>query len=195
MRWIGVVLSLILLTGMAACGSNAQQPSSDGDAQAQAPPAGLDEQPNLVDQGDSVAITFPEEMFRDVTLSEEFVEFNNYIDAYTNSDGRVTVVMSKERQAEFLDAFQGDVEYNITYFIAELEYLKDITYSEDLRYMDLYVDGKTDTEELKIAPYFFSGLFEQYQLMLGQEIWMTMRVIDADTHETILNLEFPDSWN
>ncbi|MCL2122419.1 MAG: hypothetical protein FWH28_09250 [Clostridiales bacterium] len=194
MRWVSVVLLLVLLAGMAACGSNAQSPSLNGNEQAQAPPAGLDDQPNLVDQGDSVAITFPEEMFRDVALSEEFITYNNYIDAYTNSDGRVTVVMSKTRQAEFLEAFQGDVEYNIAYFIAELAYLKEIRYTEDLRYMDLYVDGKTDTEELRIAPYFFSGIFEQYQLMLGQEIWMTMRVIDADTHETILHLVFPDGW-
>ena len=156
-------------------------------------PDGLDEQPNLIDHGDSVSISFPEQMFEGVELSKEFIEVNRYIDAFTNSDGSVTVVMSKERQQEFLWAYRDDVDYNIDYFVSELDYLKAITYSEDFRLMDIYVDGATDEEELYYMPYFFSLPFENYQMLLGQRIWMTMRVIDAETDETLLSLVFPDA--
>ena len=156
-------------------------------------PDGLDEQPNLVDHGESVSISFPEQMFEGVELSKEFIEVNRYIDAFTNDDGSVTVVTSKERQQEFLRAYRDDVNYNIGYFISELDYLKAITYSEDFRLMDIYVDGATDVEELYYMPYFFSLPFENYQMLLGQRIWMTMRVIDAETDEILLELVFPDA--
>ena len=150
------------------------------------------ESPNLTDHGDSVTIIFPEQMFAGVELSDEFVEVNGYIAATRKIDGRVSIVMSKERQALFLSAFRGDVDYNIEYFLSEIDYLKGVAYSDDLRYMDIYVDGKTDKGVLFEIPYFFSGPFEQYQYMLGQEIRSTMNVIDAESKQTIFTLVFPD---
>ncbi|MDR0469663.1 MAG: hypothetical protein LBH09_06780 [Peptococcaceae bacterium] len=148
--------------------------------------------PNLVDYGDSVAITFSEQMFEGVELSDEFIEINGYIDGMRNDDGSVTIVMSKSRQQMFLSSFREDVNFNIEYFLSEIDYLKDIAFSDDMRYMDIYVDGSTEIEILYEMPYFFSLPLEQYQITLGQEVRTTISVIDADTKATIMTLVFPD---
>jgi hypothetical protein len=148
--------------------------------------------PNLIDYGDTVAITYPKEMFEGVELSDLFFEFNDYVGGTKNGDGSVTIVMSKARQQMFLTSFRDDVNYNIEYFLSEIDYLKDFAFSDDMRYMDIYVDGSMDVEILYEMPYFFSLPFEQYQITLGQEVHSTMTVIDADTGKTIFTLIFPD---
>lgn len=176
-----VCLLAILLLTLIACG-NSPDGGKDGDV----------DHPNLVDHGDSVSITFPREMFEGVDLSAEFIEVNDYIDAVKNKDGTVTVTMGKDKQKLFLDAFKGDVDHNIAYFIEEVDYLKEITYTDDFRSMRFLVDGDTDQDILLEFPYIFCYPFEQYQLMLGQEVHFIMTVCDAETGETLAELSYPD---
>ena len=165
------------------------------DHKAQLASAGVDLKatPNVSEKGGGVAIVYPKAMFDGVDVSDEFIEVNEYIDGYVNDDGSVTIVMSKERQQEFLAAYKDDVDYNIEYFIPRIDYLERITYTDDFRTMDIFVDGSTDIEILYELPFFFSMPFENYQLTLGQNIWMVMNVADAKTGEIILSLVFPDA--
>jgi hypothetical protein len=177
---------------MASCGSPSggqatpRPDFSDWDAGGEYP------HPYLEDHGESVSITFPEEMFEGVELSAGFIEVNEYIDAYANSDGSVVVTMTKARQKQFLDAFKSDVDGNAAVFIPAIDYLHDVVHSEDMRNMAIFVDGKTNRQELYELPYFFSLPMEQYQQMLGWEVRSTITVYDEKTNEEIFTLVFPD---
>ena len=192
------VAAIVALVLSAACGKTIEDPVP---IEIKEPPMGslppatdnveVDEHPNLVDLGDDVAITFPAEMFEGVELSDAFIKTNDYIDAVRNEDGRVTITMSKTRQQEFMNAFRSDVDYNIEYFISEVDYVKYITFRDDFTSMELYVDGDTDRSILPELPYFFSYPFEQYQLMEGREVHFTITVYDAETKVAIMQLVFP----
>jgi hypothetical protein len=146
--------------------------------------------PNLVDHGDSVSITFSQEMFENVELSDEFVEVNDYIGAVRNSDGTVTIQMSKQRQQLFLDAFRGDIDYNAEYFISEVDFLHKVTYAPDLRSLDIYVTGGTPEADIQEILYLFIWPLEQYQIMLGREVHIALTAYNSKTEEAILSIEF-----
>ncbi len=150
------------------------------------------EHPYLVDNGDSVSLTFPGAMFEGVELSQEFKTVNNYIDAIKNRDGTVTITMTKERQQEFLTSIKDTVDYNIEYFKSELDYLKEIKYAEDFTAMEILVDSDMDKDNLRELPYFFSLPFEQYQQMLGQEPQVSISVLDQENGKVLLKLDFPE---
>ena len=174
-------------------GNAAAQDWPNEDAAAYLPPG--EATPYMEDLGDSVAILFPGDMFADVDLDEEFLEVNEYLDGYANPDGSVTLVMSKARQKTFLAAYRDDIDYNIDYFIQEIDFLRDITYTADFRSMDIYVDGDTDPGEYYWIPEFFSAPFYYYQQLQGREIWMNMTVLDAATHETLLEKAYPEDMD
>ena len=200
---IALCIAAVLVLAFAACGSpqsgSDSGQSSPGSAHSPAPqdanpnrPAWLDEQPNLVDHGDSVSITFPAEMFEGVDLSPEFIEVNDYIAAVKNADDTVTITMSKALQENFMNSFRGDVDYNIDYFISEVGYLTKITYTDDMRSMQLYVEDYDNDDLLIQLLYFFCYPFEQYQFMLGQNVYFVMTVIDGKTGEVVTELAYPD---
>ena len=212
---IGVFILIVVILGVAArlrqgttAGSGGTGVGPDADSQASISEAGSDEYfapdgqkiipdvdlqatPNIIDHGESVTLFFPESMFDGVDINEEYVETNRFIQAYTSDDGRVAVEMSKERQLEFLFAFKDDVDYNREYFMSELGYLKDIVYTEDMRSAYFFVDSGMDKEILYELPYIFSGFFENYQQMLGQELWVLLTVVDAQTSRPMFCLIFP----
>ena len=190
------VVGAVIILALSAAGCGASRGGGSSSATPPPPPAGipagLEGQPNLADHGDSVSITFPAEMFEGVELSPEFIEVNDYIGAETNNDGTVTITMSKELQRSFMAAFQSDVDYNIEYFTSEVDYLKEITYTEDMRSMQMYVEGYTDDDLLPQLIYFFCYPFEQYQFMLGQNVYFVITVYDAKTGEVVSSLTYPD---
>ncbi|MEL7624636.1 MAG: hypothetical protein AAGU12_13795 [Clostridiales bacterium] len=191
-----LLVFMLLFTACGGTGSSGESGSGSvgsGGVIADSENRGEREQPNLVDNGDSVSLTFPAEMFEGVELSQEFKEVNHYIEAIKNPDGRVTITMTKERQQEFLTSIKDTVDYNIEYFKSELDYLKEIKYAEDFTAMEIYVAGNTDKDTLRELPYFFSLPFEQYQQMLGQEPEVAIAVIDEKNGEVLLRMDFPEA--
>lgn len=157
------------------------------------PDVDLSATPNIKDTGSGVSLVFPGKMFEGVELNDEFIEVNRYIKASKAFDGKVVIEMSGERQREFLDAFSADVEYNARYFLSEVEYVSDILCAEDMRSMCFFMDADMDKHILYELPFVFSYFLENYQMMLGQEVWALMTIVDNKTNKPVFSLLFPDS--
>jgi len=197
---IGVFLLVVVTLGVISLIRSGPKPVESTGGQAAfyspsgetiVPDVDLSAAPNIIDHGNSVTLFFPGTMFDGIDLDDEYVEVNRFIRAYEDDKGRIAIEMTKERQLEFLYAFKGDIDYNREYFVSELGYLDDIIYTEDMRTCYFFVDGRMSKEILFEAPYIFSGFFENYQQMLGQEQWVLMTIVDMNTDELLYGLIFP----
>ena len=184
---VAILMLVFMVLSFTACGR------SKGQGSQTANPADLPEgNPYRRDYDDRYEIIFPGEMFEEVDLNPEFIEANEYMDGYWNEDGTVTIVMSKARHQQFLDTYQGDIDYNIDYFIDEVDFLRRITYTPDFRKMDIYVDGDTQEADYYWIPDFFTSVFGNVQQLQGMEVWVQMSVRDAATDEVMMTMEYPE---
>ena len=129
---------------------------------------------------------------------EEMRGEDGVIDAHTNADGSVTLIMTKAKHKELMDEMKASIEESLAEGRAENNFpsIKEELYNDDLTEFIIKVNREQfegSFDAFSALQYGFAGCY--YQIFDGvKEPKVYIEYVDVDTGEQISSLVFPDDF-
>ena len=198
-KLITFALALCMLLSMTACaptespnGTNA--PANDSTPSSSATSGGIDTDENLL----TVDITLPASMFAEEDMTafdaDAYADEQGFVKAILNSDGSVTVTMTKSKHKELLDEMTASLEKSFSELVEAdtTPYIKEITHNEDFSAVTVKVD-RTGYESalFDMTPLVVGMSAMLYQAFLDMEPICVITISDAATGDTLNSVTYP----
>lgn len=205
-RIIALILTIITLMSVASCGSDTSTTNDnstpqnntqeDGDSPAAKDEVTVDE--NLL----SIDITLPASFFADEDMTafdpDAYAEEQGFKKAVLNDDGSVTVTMTKAKHRELLDEMTKSIEDAFSDMVQsdDTPYITEIKHSDSYDKIDISVNRQGYEDDGIISAFipltvYFSAAF--YQMFAGVDQHCEIKIIDAETGDTIESAVYPDA--
>lgn len=203
MKFSRIFLMLLLVMLLVACGSNDSDAEQESTQESEQTTEANEESGIEVEKGlFNVEITLPPSLVGEAGIEsfEESLQDSVDSDVVLNDDGSVTVTMSKDDHAKFLEEMKQDFITTIDDIVADEEFasIQNIEYNEDFSTIKLIV---TDQDSFDNSFDGFAtlslgliGMF--YQAFDGKDVTkdkVTIEVFDQSTNETIHEILYPDA--
>ncbi len=152
------------------------------------------------DDTSPVEITFPAVLFTNVDMStfdaNSYAKDNGFLSAVVNSDGSVTVTVSKDQYEEILRETAESLDTTFSELIEaeDTPYIKDVTHSDDFRTVEMKVVRADYESTFDLTPFVIGISVMTYQSLLGIDPHVEISVVDADTGDTINSAVYPDAF-
>lgn len=126
------------------------------------------------------------------------VKENGYLSAVPNTDGSVTLTMTKAKHSEMMAEMKQSIDDNIQKSIGDdgFQSIKEVTYNDDVTEFTVKVDREAfegSWDGLSALTYAFCGAAYQYYSGVSDPR-AVVTYIDADTGETISTSTYPDDY-
>lgn len=198
-KLIALALALCMLLSMTACaptedpnGTNA--PANDSTPSSSATSGGIDTDENLL----TVDITLPASMFAEEDMTafdaEAYANEQGFIKAVLNSDGSVTVTMTKSKHKELLKEMTTSLEESFGELVEaeSTPYIKEITHNDDFSAVTVKVDrAGYENAFLDMTPFIVGMSAIIYQAFLDMEPVCVITITDANTGDTLNSVTYP----
>lgn len=151
------------------------------------------------DDTSPVEITFPAALFANVDMStfdaDSYAKDNGFLSAAVNSDGSVTVTVSKDQYEEILQETAKSLDETFSKLIEaeDTPYIKDITHSDDFRTVEVNVIRADYESTFDLTPFVIGISVMTYQAFLGIDPHVEISIVDVDTGDTIHSTVYPDA--
>lgn len=154
---------------------------------------------------DEVAESGEETASDDVEIHETPEEYCNrivkedgYLSAVPNTDGSVTLTMTKAKRSEMMAEMKQSIDDNIQKSIGDdgFQSIKEVTYNDDVTEFTVKVDREAfegSWDGLSALTYAFCGAAYQYYSGVSDPR-VVVNYIDADTGEVISTSTYPDDY-
>lgn len=146
-----------------------------------------------------IEITFPAVLFTNVDMTtfdaDSYAKDNGFLGAVVNSDGSVTVTVSKDQYEEILQETAKSLDETFSKLIEaeDTPYIKDITHSDDFRTVEVNVIRADYESTFDLTPFVIGISVMTYQAFLGIDPHVEISVVDVDTGDTIHSTVYPDA--
>ena len=145
----------------------------------------------------TVTITLPKAMFAQQDMAafnpDAYAREQGFLSAEVNSDGSVTVTMSKARHQEVLDTMADSIQTLIDDLVGgeDTPYIHQIDYSDDFTRFEMYVDRAAYEDALDLTPLTLGIAAGMYQAFREMEYHTEIEIIDTDTNRIIQTVHYP----
>lgn len=160
---------------------------------------------SMFDSDSEVAESGEETASDDVEIHETPEEYCNrivkedgYLSAVPNTDGSVTLTMTKTKHSEMMAEMKQSIDDNIQKSIGDdgFQSIKEVTYNDDVTEFTVKVDREAfegSWDGLSALTYAFCGAAYQYYSGVSDPR-VVVNYIDADTGEVISTSTYPDDY-
>ena len=197
-RWLAMLISVVCLLSLTACGGK-QTASAEETPKEEKANAGVEVEERLL----TVDVTLPASFFEDQTEDEirAGAKENGYIACEVHADGSVTYTMSRQKHAEMLDALKTRFDELIAGCMegenAAASFV-DIQCNDDFSKIDIYVDAEQYTmwDNLYAMTFYVAGAY--YQAFSGvayDDVDVLVNFIDNATGEVLNTASYRDFRN
>ena len=185
-KFLALALSIVLVLSLVGCGSS--DPSLD--------PDDSNGDPDIGNQL-TVEITLPASLFEDIHDIDQhtYTEEEGFLEVTINSDGSVTLKMSKERHDELLEEMSMMIEETFADLIKaeDTPYIKEITHTPGYRAVTVDVDkAGYESAWFDLTPFIVGFSSILYHIYAGEEPYCEVVIRDVNTGETIFSAVYPD---
>lgn len=190
MSW-GLILVLITSLIFTGCSKETDQTNNNSEVKKQ---AGADKKLLTVD------ITLPEAIAGDLSdfNEREYLANNDGINsAKVNSDGSLTLNISKKKHTELLNEIKSSLDETFGELIEseDTPYIRKIDYTKNYREVTISVDKEDYENAFDLTPFLVGMTTSIYQLYLGEEYRTTIIMKDVDTGNEIHSVTYPDVFD
>lgn len=190
MSW-GLILVLITSLIFTGCSKETDQTNNNSEVKKQ---AGADKKLLTVD------ITLPEDIAGDLSdfNEKEYLAENDGINsAKVNSDGSLTLNISKKKHTELLNEIKSSLDETFGELIEseDTPYIRKIDYTKNYREVTISVDKEDYENAFDLTPFLVGMTTSIYQLYLGEEYRTTIIMKDVDTGNEIHSVTYPDVFD
>lgn len=146
----------------------------------------------------TVTITLPASMFEEEDMStfdaDAYAREQNFLSAKVNSDGSVTVTMTKATHKELISATEKSIQDLIDSLIngENTPYIVQIDHNDDYTHFELYVYQAPYSESFDLTPYMLAVTASTYQMFTEMEFHTEVEIIDFDTDRIIDTVYYPE---
>lgn len=135
---------------------------------------------------------------KDLMFYCDDASINGYLSAVPNTDGSVTLTMTKAKHSEMMAEMKQSIDDNIQKSIGDdgFQSIKEVTYNDDVTEFTVKVDREAfegSWDGLSALTYAFCGAAYQYYSGVSDPS-VVVTYIDADTGETISTSTYPDDY-
>ena len=146
----------------------------------------------------TIEINLPASMFADEDMTtfdaEAYANEQGFTKASLNSDGSVTVTMTKSKYTELLNEMTDSLEATFAELIEaeSTPYIKEITHNEDFSTVTVKVEREGYESALfEMTPLLIGMSVMVYQAFLDMEAICVINIVDIANGETINSVTYP----
>lgn len=195
---VSIILSVCLCCSVTACGnsSNAEQSSNNTSKEVTEQTSeenGTEEELSVDKNLLSVEVTLPASLIGDSESTEltEEAKSHGVKDITKNSDGSITMKMTKAAHKELLDSIKASIDESINEMLADKENcpsFDSITYNDDVTVFDVKVDpaiyGGMEIFSA-FALYMYGNMYQALNAVPESDLKTVVNFINKDTGEVI----------
>lgn len=150
----------------------------------------------------TVDITLPASYFDKQDMSAfdavAYAKENGYEKAVLNSDGSLTITMSKSKHSEILTSMESNLEESFNNFVGseDTPYIKAITHTKDFRAVTIDVEKEAyESVFFEMTPFTIGISVGFYQMFLEDGYKVEIIVKDEASGDVLLDTIYPDALN
>ena len=147
----------------------------------------------------SVEIILPASLFEDEDMTNfdanSYANEQGFSSATLNTDGSVTVTMTKAKHKELLKETADSLENVFLGFVngEGTSYIKDISHNDNFTTVTMKVDKAAYENAFDLTPIAIYLSVSMYQALTEVECHVDVCIVDVDTGETIETITYPDA--